>query len=208
MAGKQQQQGDKKIGFKTIILLKDQTLGIGSYGSVCKAKCDDLLCAAKIIHSTLFSPTVLHQIAPHREHRLPIRRFQLECEFLSTIRHPNIVQYLGTHQDPETHLPVLLMELMDDSLTHFLESSPQLIPYHIQVNICHDVSQALSFLHSNGIVHRDLSSNNVLLIGNNRAKLTDFGMARLGNLNPQATRITNTMCPGTDVYMPPEAVQD
>ena len=208
MAGEQQQQGDKKIGFKTIDLLKDQTLGIGSYGSVCKAKCDDLLCAAKIIHPTLFDPTALHQIDPHREHRLPIRRFQLECEFLSTVRHPNIVQYLGTHQDPETRLPVLLMELMDDSLTHFLESSPQPIPYHIQVNICHDISRALSFLHSNGIVHRDLSSNNVLLIGNIRAKLTDFGMARLGDLNPQATRFTNTMCPGTDVYMPPEAVQD
>ena len=208
MAEEQQQQGDKKIGFKTILLLKDQTLGIGSYGSVCKAKCDDLLCAAKIIHPTLFDPTALHQIAPHREHRLPIRRFQLECEFLSTVRHPNIVQYLGTHQDPETHLPVLLMELMDDSLTHFLESSPQPIPYHIQVNVCHDISRALSFLHSNGIVHRDLSSNNVLLIGNIRVKLTDFGMARLGDLNPQATRFTNTMCPGTDVYMPPEAVQD
>ena len=208
MAGEQQQQGEKKIGFKTIVLLKDQTLGIGSYGSVCKAKCDDLLCAAKIIHPTLFDPTALHQIAPHREHRLPIRRFQLECEFLSTVRHPNIVQYLGTHQDPETRLPVLLMELMDDSLTHFLESSPQPIPYHIQVNVCHNISRALSFLHSNGIVHRDLSSNNVLLIGNIRVKLTDFGMARLGDLNPQATRFTNTMCPGTDVYMPPEVVQD
>ena len=100
------------------------------------------------------------------------------------------------------------MELMDDSLTHFLESSPQPIPYHIQVNICHDMSRALSFLHSNGIVHRDLSSSNVLLIGNIRVKLTDFGMARLGDLNPKPTRFTNTMCPGTDVYMPPEAVQD
>ena len=38
--------------------------------------------------------------------------------------------------------------------------------------------------------------------------MTDFGMARLGDINPQATRFTSTMCPGTDVYMPPEAVQD
>ena len=67
---------------------------------------------------------------------------------------------------------------------------------------------ALSFLHSNGIVHRDLSSNNVLMIGNIRAKVTDFGMARLGDMNPRATQLTFTMCPGTDVYMPPEAVQD
>ena len=206
MSGQQQQ--DKVTGFKTIILFKDQTLGIGSYGAVCKAKCDDLLCAAKIIHPTLFDPTAHHQIAPHREHRLPIRRFWLECEFLSTIRHPNIVQYLGTHQDPDTGLPVLLMELMDNSLTHFLEISPQPIPYHIQVNVCHDITLALSYLHSNGIIHRDLSSNNVLLIGNVRAKVTDFGMARLGDQNPRATQLTFTMCPGTDVYMPPEAVQD
>ena len=202
------QQQDKMIGFKTIQLFKDQILGIGSYGKVCKAECDGLLCAAKIIHETLFDPTAQQLIAPQREHRLPMRRFEQECEFLSTIRHPNIIQYLGMYQDPDTHLPVLLMELMDDSLTHFLEGSPQPIPYHIQVNICHDITLALSFLHFNGIVHRDLSSNNVLMISNIRAKVTDFGMARMGDMNPRATHLTFTMCPGTDVYMPPEAVKD
>ena len=202
----ERRQQSKAIGFETIQLLKDQTLGIGSYGKVCIAKCDDLLCAAKLIHETLFEPTAQQLIAPQREHRLPMRRFEQECEFLSTIRHPNIVQYLGIYQDPDTGLPALLMELMDYSLTHFLESSPQPIPYHIQVNVCHDITLALSFLHSNGIVHRDLSSNNVLLIGNVRAKVTDFGMARLGDQNSRATQLTFTMCPGTDVYMPPEAV--
>ena len=202
------QYQERKIGFRSVQLFKDQTLGIGSYGAVCKANCDDLLCAAKILHPTLFDPTAQLQVSSKQEHRLPIRRFEQECEFLSTIRHPNIVQYLCMHQDPDTGLPLLLMELMDDSLTHFLESSPQPIPYHIQVNICHDITLALSFLHSNGIIHRDLSSNNVLLMGNIRAKVTDFGMAKLGDLNPQATRYTFTMCPGTDVYMPPEAVQD
>ena len=194
--------------FKSVQLLKDQSLGVGSYGAVCKAKCDDLLCAAKIIHPTLFDPTALQQVAPQREHRLPIRRFEQECEFMSAIRHPNIVQYLGMFRDTNTRLPVLLMELMDDSLTHFLESSTQPISYHIQVNICHDITLALSFLHSNKIIHRDLSSNNILLRRNILAKVTDFGMARLGDINPQATRFTSTMCPGTDVYMPPEIVQD
>ena len=199
----------ERFSFKNVQLLKDQSLGIGSYGAVCKAICDDLVCAAKIIHPTLFDPSALHQIAPQREHRLPIRRFEQECEFMSNMRHPNIVQYLGTYRDSaDTRLPVLLMELMDDSLTHFLESSPQPIPYHIAVNICHDMTLALSFLHSNNIVHRDLSSNNILLQGKVLAKVTDFGMARLGDINPHATRFTSTMCPGTDVYMPPEAVQD
>ena len=201
------ESGNQNIGFKAIQLFKDQNLGMGGYGAVCKAKCDDLLCAAKILHPTLFDPTAHQQIARRREHRLPIKRFEQECEFMSAIRHPNIIQYLCTYRDPDTGLPVLLMELMDDSLTHFLENSPQPIPYHIQINICHDITLALSFLHSNNIIHRDLSGNNVLLIGNIRAKVTDFGMARLGDINPQATRLTFTMCPGTDVYMPPEAVR-
>ena len=196
--------------FKHIEILTEQVLGIGSYGKVCKAKCDDLLCAAKIIHPTLFDPNLSahYNIEPHREHRLPTMRFEQECEILRTIRHPNIVLFLGMYEDPNTHLPVLLMELMDESLTHFLESSSQPIQYHVQVNICHDITRALSFLHSNKVVHRDLSSNNVLLIGNGIAKVTDFGMASFGEKNRQASKVSFTMCPGTDVYMPPEAVQD
>ena len=197
-----------KFRFKKIQLLKDQSLGIGSYGAVCKAKCDDLICAAKILHPTLFDPIAQDQIAPHRAHRLPIRRFEQECEFMNAITHPNVVQYLGTFRDTDTYLPVLLMELMDDNLSHFLQRSLQPIPYHIQVNISHDISLALAFLHSNNVIHRDLSSNNVLLIGNIRAKVTDFGMARLSDISSLGTHFTDTTCPGTDVYMPPEAVQD
>ena len=196
------------VEFKTVVLFKDQTLGIGSYGKVCKAKCDDLPCAAKLLHETLFDPSAAVEIAPQTEHRLPIRRFEQGCAVLSKIRHPNIVQYLGMYTDPNTGVPVLLMELMDDSLTHFLESTLQPIPYHAQVNICHDITLALSFLHSNDIIHRDLSSNNMLMIGSNKAKVTDFGMARLGDLNPYSSHFTHTMCPGTDVYMPPEAIDD
>ena len=197
------------IAFKTICLYKDQTLGIGSYGKVCKAKCDDLVCAAKVMHETLFDPTTSKLVQGlKREHRLPIKRFERECEFLSTLRHPNIIQYLMVYIDPDTGLPALLMELMDDNLTHFLESTPQPIPYHIQVNLCHDITLALSFLHSNSIIHRDLSDNNVLMISHVRAKVTDFGMARLGDYSPQISQLTYTMCPGTDAYMPPEAVKE
>ena len=192
-----------KIGYREVQLLKTETLGIGSYGSVCKAMCDQLVCAAKIIHPLLFDPNTHQQISAQKEHRLPIRRFELECAFLKDIRHPNIVQYLGMSCDPETGLPVLLMELMDESLTHFLENSNGPIPYHVQLTICLDITRALSFLHSNGIIHRDLSSNNILLIGKSRAKLTDFGMAKLHGLDRGRS---NTTCPGTEVYMPPEAI--
>ena len=205
------QEMENSFGFKTIRLFKDQPLGSGSYGKVYRAKCDDLPCAAKLIHDILFTnldATSQAAQAPTTEKGLPTWRFEQECQLLSTIRHPNIVQYLGIYHDPDTGLPALLMELMDDNLTHFLECSTQPIPYHIQVNICYDIALALSFLHSNDIIHRDLSSNNVLLIGNVKAKVTDFGMARLGDQNPRASHLTFTMCPGTDVFMPPEAVRE
>ena len=189
-------------------LFKDETLGVGSYGKVCRATYCNCPCAAKLFHETLFDPIAIQEVQPGRKYRLPIKRFEQECEFLSTMRHPNVIQYLGTCRDADTGLLVLLMELMDDSLTHFLETSARPIPYHIQVNFCRDISLALSFLHAKNIVHRDLSGNNVLLINNVRAKVTDFGMAKLSDQNQQASRLSHTKCPGADVYMPPEAVRD
>ena len=201
------------IGFKNVELLKDQILGIGSFGAVYKAKCGGLICAAKIIHPTLVDPYIVltqhipHHGLPQHFHRRPSRRFEAECEFLSIMRHPNIVQFLGFCHDRATELPVILMELMDDSLTNFVGECVQPVPFHVQVDLCYDITLALSYLHSNDIIHRDLSGNNVLLVGNYRAKVTDFGMARLHDQRRQLTGQSLTMCPGTDVYMPPEAVE-
>ena len=190
-----------------IQLFKNQTLGIGSFGKVCRARYGSLTCAAKLIHETLFDPEAFKQIAPEKEHMLPFKRFEKECEVLYNLRHPNVIQYLGVYQDPDTKLPVLLMELMDENLTPFLNNSSQQIPFHLQISFCHDIALALSFLHANTVIHRDLSSNNILLISNVRAKVTDFGMATL-RVSEQMTQFSRTMCPGTDVYMPPEAVEE
>ena len=190
--------------FEQVELFKGETLGTGSYGVVCKAKCDHLLCAAKIIYPVLFEvQEQTNSSSDGNSHRAPYRRFEQECHFLSQINHPNIVQYIQTHRDPETGSAVLIMELMDESLTHFLQTSRSTIPTHIRVRICHDVVLALSFLHSNGIIHRDLSSNNVLLNDGVRAKVTDFGMSMFMD-----TTGSRTLCPGTVAYMPPEALNE
>ena len=133
-------------------------------------------------------------------------RFQQECGFLESIRHPNIVQYLGMTRDPESRLPVLLMELLDESLTMMLERSQQSLAYCVQVDICYDIALAVAYLHSNDIIHRDLSSNNVLMMAGRRAKVTDLGMAKLAGAAPSMTPLT--MCPGTLAYMPPEALRE
>ena len=109
-------------------------------------------------------------------------------------------------RDPESRLPVLLMELLDESLTKMLEHSQQSLAYHVQVDICHDIALAVAYLHSSDIIHRDLSSNNVLMITGRRAKVTDFGMSKLAGAAPSMTPLT--MCPGTLAYMPPEALRE
>ena len=184
--------------FSSVEILHSEVLGVGSYGKVCKAKYGQLPCAAKLLHDTM--------IEDGDPGRLEFsKRFEQECQFLSVIKHPNIVQCLGTCRDLHTRRLALLMEQMDESLTKYLERSTDPLPYHIQVNVCLDVALALSYLHSKGIIHRDLSSNNVLLIGEgSRAKVTDFGMSKLMSMNPHSTQLT--LCPGAMVYIPPEAL--
>ena len=99
------------------------------------------------------------------------------------------------------------MELMKESLTEFLKHSETSLPYKVQLNITHDIALALAYLHGKQILHRDLSSNNVLLNDSCRAKVTDFGMSKVVEANPQMSRSKATQCPGTPAYMPPEAMR-
>ena len=185
--------------YKSFHIDKSQSLGHGSYGAVYKAKCDQLSCAAKVLHPTILDP------ADPRASTI-MNRFRQECAFLDSIRHPNIVQYLGMNMDLESRLPVLLMELLDESLTKMLERSQNSLAYYVQVDICHDIALVVDYLHSKDIIHRDLSSNNVLIIAGRRAKVTDFGMSKLAGAVPSMTPLT--MCPGTLAYMPPEALRE
>ena len=188
-----------EFAYRNIELFKSQSLGSGSYGGVCKAKCDGLPCAAKIMHPTLFDLRDTGAVSY-------LRKFHEECHLLSLARHPNVVQYLATCYDRDTRLPVLLMEICDESLTAFLERSPGPLSYHIELNICHDIALALVYLHSNGLIHRDLTGNNVLMIAGPRAKITDFGMSKLASVNPRMTALT--LCPGNLLYMSPEALDE
>ena len=187
-------------GYQNVVIHTVQVLGSGAYGNVVKATLDEKPCAAKILHRV---------IVDSQDPGLSdfISRFEQECQILRNLKHPNIVQFLGVVQDPTTNKPILLMEVMKDSLTHFLESSPTDIPYHVQVNISHDIALAVAHLHRNGILHRDLSSNNILLNASHQAKVTDFGMSKIAASNPSMTRSKVTHCPGTLVYMPPEALR-
>ena len=189
-----------QFGYQNVHVHTSKVLGTGSYGSVVKATLDHLPCAAKILHTIFFrsdDPGAVDFAA----------RFDQECHILRELKHPCIVQFLGVVQDPNNRRPILLMELMDESLTGFLERTAVPLPYHIQVNITYDIALALVYLHGNNILHRDLSSNNILLNAGNQTKVTDFGMSKMVDANPRMTRSKITQCPGTPVFMPPEALR-
>jgi len=122
------------------------------------------------------------------------------------MRHPHVVQFLGLCYLDGSTLPVLVMERMDSSLDELLEGAPSL-PLALKRSLLADVVRGLLYLHSRNppVVHRDLSSKNVLLTSSLVAKISDLGNARIVNLQPGQLARTLTHLPGTFVYMPPEA---
>ena len=174
-------------------------LGKGSYGEVVEVVYLGTSCAAKRIH-----------VVWEQEGGKPLEEFKRECEIWSRLRHPNVVQLLGllykpsTSTSPATTLPTIIMEKMDCSLRHLVETRPrEALPLAIKVDVLYQVARGLVYLHGlrPPVVHRDLSPNNILInVGSMTAKLSDFGVARV--FHSQATR--GTVVPGTQHFMPPE----
>jgi len=187
-----------EVKFEDVEIFTEEQLGTGSYGKVYKAKFYEVTCAAKILHQFLLSGPQSHYTRS---------TFKRECQILKDIKHPNVVQYLGETHDRQSRL-ILLMELLDENLTDFLERTDEPLRYHLQVNLWHDIALALTYLHSKDIIHRDLSGKNVLLIAGSRAKVADFGMSKLTVVNAYLSRGDLTQCPGTRYYMSPEALSE
>lgn len=181
---------------------RDAIIGRGTYGTVYKARrdADKFPCAAKVLNRALVDP-----INPDQT-ETTIRKIKEECVFLESLRHTNIVQYLGITRDREMRAPVLLMELLPDAesltmmLTWFRKDYNEPLPYFIELNICCDIASAVDYLHSKNIIIRNLSSNNILVVAKTRAKVADFGMCRIND----AINIAHS---GTTAYMPPEALE-
>ena len=180
------------------VRVTDRELGHGSYATVLELEYNmGLKCAGKKIHDMLLR---------QGDDTYVICRFEEECRLLSQVRHPNIVQFLGVYFETGLQAPILVMEFLPANLTTCIEQYG-ILPQDINYSILHDVSLGLCYLHSQTppIIHRDLSSNNVLLTPNMTAKISDLGVARILNLTPlQVSHMTQA--PGTPAYMPPEVM--
>ena len=186
--------------------LRDQNLGRGAYGVVFKARYRGSVCAAKEIHSILIEAA--YTLAERR--RLQ-DNFIRECDHCSKLNHPNIVRFIGMYHPPQQLFPVMIMELMGESLTTYAEKPN--ISFKRRMSILHDVAEGLSYLHSRNppVIHRDLSPNNILLKHLPLlpvAKIADLGVAKVINIEDTVSKQYLTKVPGTVHFMPPEALKD
>ena len=126
--------------------------------------------------------------------------FNREMYMAAHLRHPNLVQFIGASLEGE---PIILTELMTTSLRAVLETGP--LPLSVMISISLDVLRALNYLHlmkPHPIIHRDISSANVLLdsLPDNqwKAKVSDYGSVNV-------LQQLQTVGPGSPVYAAPEA---
>ena len=206
MASKNLSDQLKDLTLETVVPLNKE-LGRGAYGKVFTVNHLGLSCAAKEIHSLL-----LDGVSPEEKKAIK-DGFMRECYHSSLIRHPNIVQFMGVYYTERSDLPIMVMELMDTSLTSFIEKNQYKIAVETKLSILHDVSLGLNHLHGRrpAIIHRDLSSNNVLLRLRNDhfvAKISDLGTAKMLRTDSKQTAGKLTTAPGTLHFMPPEALDE
>ena len=175
-------------------------IGRGANGRILEAKWEGTVVAVKEIHSIFMNEVSDQEFQSFK------RSFLRECEQSSRLRHPNIVRFFGIYHPPGARVPSLVMERLHCSLTSLLESNP-VVPIGTKISISKDVALGLRYLHTRNppIIHRDLSSNNVLLSKGMEGKIGDLGTARLVDPRRQSRM---TKAPGTVDFMPPEALED
>ena len=176
----------------------EKQIGRGANGRILEAKWERITVAVKEIHSIFINEVSEPEFQAFK------RSFLRECEQSSRVRHPNIVRFFGIYYPPGARVPSLVMERLHCSLTNLLEQN-SLLPIDTKLPIIYDVALGLRYLHTRTpiIIHRDLSSNNVLISTGMEGKIGDLGTARLVDPTRQSQM---TKAPGTVDFMPPEAL--
>ncbi|AVL94173.1 putative serine/threonine protein kinase receptor [Megavirus vitis] len=142
-----------------------EILGSGGYGMVHKATWKGTEVAVKVMAS--------ESITKENE-----RAFRDEVKVMTNLRHPNVVLFMAACTKPPNMC--IVMELMSLGSMYELihnELIPE-IPFALKVKMAYQASKGMHFLHSSGIVHRDLKSLNLLLDAKWNVKVSDFGLTK------------------------------
>ena len=128
-----------------------------------------------------------------------VKRFNREAKAVTSLSHPNIVSIYDVENEGEFYY--LILEYVEGmTLKDYMIKNPR-IPIETIVHIAKQISAGLSHAHQNGIIHRDIKPQNILMKEDLTCKITDFGIARA--YGDTTLTQTNQML-GTVYYLSPE----
>jgi serine/threonine-protein kinase len=170
----------------------DELIGRGGMASVWRAT-DTVLgrdVAVKRLHAGLLAD---------EEHA---ERFRREALLVARLSHPNLVHLLDRGED--AHGPYLVMELVEGENLKTRVRREGALPAAESARICAQVGRALAYAQGQGVVHRDIKAQNVLLTPHGAVKLADFGIARSLESDGQPGITRTDMLVGSADYLSPE----
>ncbi|KAF3949698.1 hypothetical protein CMV_024463 [Castanea mollissima] len=182
----------------------DSVLGEGGFGKVFKGWVDEkTLAPSKAGIGMIVAIKKLNS-----ESMQGFQEWQSEVNFLGRLSHPNLVRLLGyCWEDKEL---LLVYEFMSKGSleNHLFRRNPNIEPlsWNIRLKILIGAARGLAFLHTSEkkVIYRDFKASNILLDGNYNAKISDFGLAKLGPSGGDSHVTTRVM--GTYGYAAPEYI--
>jgi serine/threonine protein kinase len=192
------QQSDSLIGRQVAGYRLTALLGVGGMAKVYRAQ--DLELGREVAIKLVSGPQASD--APY------VQRFRNEAVRIAALTHPNIVPIYQFGEDNDALF--LVMPVLAESLRERL-AREHALPFGQAVQIVTQIAAALQWAHSQGIVHRDVKPENILLDNAGVALLTDFGIAReveaLRQKGAKRTLSPSGLPVGTPEYMAPEQLQ-
>ena len=167
----------------------EELVGVGGMSNVYRAR-DQLL-------ERMVALKLLHDRYSHDEEY--VERFRREARSAARLSHPGIVTVIDRGEQDGIQF-IVFEHVPGETLKQLVDREGPL-PVDLALEIALQVGRALSFAHTCGLIHRDVKPQNVLLNGDGRAKVTDFGIARALDVDGMTT--TGAVV-GTSHYIAPE----
>ncbi|KAJ8771776.1 hypothetical protein K2173_026953 [Erythroxylum novogranatense] len=131
------------------------------------------------------------------------KHFTSEVALLFRLRHPNIITFVAACKKPPVFC-IITEYLAGGSLRKYLhQQEPHSVPFHLVLKLALDIARGMQFLHAEGILHRDLKSENLLLGEDMCVKVADFGISCFESQCGSAKGFT-----GTYRWMAPEMIKE
>ncbi|GAM19521.1 hypothetical protein SAMD00019534_026960 [Acytostelium subglobosum LB1] len=166
-----------------------ERIGKGNFGEVFKGQWRGAVVAIKKLPAHNITESVM-------------REFHREIDLMKNLRHPNVIQFLGSCTIPP-NICICTEYMQRGSLYTILHDPTMVLPWSLIKKICLDAIKGIIYLHSSipVILHRDLKSHNLLVDDNWKVKVADFGLSTIEQT------ATMTAC-GTPCWTAPEVLRN